>query len=602
MKHLKKLSVLLAALILIVSLTSCVARVSCISHIDEDKEGKFDGKCNNCGAAMEISNVEEISVVTVPTKTYYAFGEEIDPAGGVIKVEYKDDTPAEEIPMTAEGVEVRKPDMSTAGTKNVSVTYKKARTTFKIEVGQAKYNVYFNLNYAGAPAVDSQFITAGGRATDPSADIERAGYELDGWYTDEGCTAANRFDFTVDTIAGETTLYAKWVQVFKVTYNLNYTGAPAATERDTVNGKIENITPADRTDFTFIGWYMDAAGNTPVDYNATVTENTTVYAKWQDNSTGGAVYTVTFNHNYGTTPTKSTANVPEGLTVAAPATPTRGGIGDRGHVTTAGEFGGWYTDAACTTAYNFETPVTGNIELFAKWNKMYTFEAEYTDLVDADGNLLVGDGASGSATGLDMINSPSPDKEAYLQTSAGYYVTYLYTPDIALNFVINSDRAVNDAKLVIRITAEQAPFILVPTDDYMFDGDVPPGADAGEFDYGPDSGIAGEYFDGVHVMYSGYEISCNGTLINYDPIRVIDVSGHDAGGGQRPFSDFDVTLTLNLQKGRNVLTFKTANYNGMGGTMKASAPVFDCIKITTSAELSWEPLLWQKQEWGTVFG
>lgn len=31
-------------------------------------------------------------------------------------------------------------------------------------------------------------------------------------------------------------------------------------------------------------------------------------------------------------------------------------------------FGGWYTDAGCTTAYDFSTPVTKGLTLYAKWN------------------------------------------------------------------------------------------------------------------------------------------------------------------------------------------------------------------------------------------
>ena len=33
------------------------------------------------------------------------------------------------------------------------------------------------------------------------------------------------------------------------------------------------------------------------------------------------------------------------------------------------EFAGWYTDAACQTKYDFTSPVTGDITLYAKWNK-----------------------------------------------------------------------------------------------------------------------------------------------------------------------------------------------------------------------------------------
>ena len=51
-----------------------------------------------------------------------------------------------------------------------------------------------------------------------------------------------------------------------------------------------------------------------------------------------------------------------GSTVTKPADPTR-----EGYV-----FGGWYTDAACTKAYDFATAVTSDMTLYAKWTKNET--------------------------------------------------------------------------------------------------------------------------------------------------------------------------------------------------------------------------------------
>ncbi len=67
-------------------------------------------------------------------------------------------------------------------------------------------------------------------------------------------------------------------------------------------------------------------------------------------------YTVTFNDNgHGTAP--SSQSVDAGDTAAAPDDPTAAGY----------TFGGWYTEPACTNAWNFSTPVTSGITLYAKW-------------------------------------------------------------------------------------------------------------------------------------------------------------------------------------------------------------------------------------------
>ncbi len=559
MKHFKKLSTLLACVLLATSLSSCVAKITCISHIDKEP---MDGKCDNCQLEVEMSNIKAISVKTVPTKTYYGVGESnIDLTGGVLLVEYLDGTPTAEIPMTDEGVFVFAPNMNNKGETFVTLMCDKATTSFKIEIGDIKYNVFFDLGYEGGAAIEKQFISAGSSAAKP-ADPVREGYDFVGWYKDAALT--DTFDFALDKITQETTIYAKWSEKFTVTYVVNYEGGHNVT-KDTVNGKIPaDVQPETRTDYIFTGWYMDAACTIRVDYDATVSADTTVYAGWESSST--ATYTVTFNENYGDTPATSTATVVENRTAAAPATPTRASVSTEGHQVSAFTFGGWYTDAACTVAYDFATPVTADVTLYAKWTGTYVFEAEHVDLVDADGEPLKGMGASGGSVGKDMVDSPS-DAKVGINPSNGYYVTYLFAPGLTLNFNIVSDKDVTDATLIFRITAETVPYILAPID--------------------MDNGEDGE--DGV--MYSGYDISCNGTSLNYAPIKVLDVTGHEATGGQRPFSDFTIAVSLSLKKGNNVLSFMTANNRGMGGTMSATAPVIDCIKITTSASLSWTPNL-----------
>lgn len=49
--------------------------------------------------------------------------------------------------------------------------------------------------------------------------------------------------------------------------------------------------------------------------------------------------------------------VAEGQKVAKPEDPTKAGY----------TFGGWYTNEACTIPYDFNTPVSSNFKLYAKW-------------------------------------------------------------------------------------------------------------------------------------------------------------------------------------------------------------------------------------------
>ena len=71
-------------------------------------------------------------------------------------------------------------------------------------------------------------------------------------------------------------------------------------------------------------------------------------------------YVVTFNLNGKGT--DFTQDVYENRTIAAPADPT----------TTGFVFGGWYTNQACTSAFDFSTPITANTTLYAKWVQALT--------------------------------------------------------------------------------------------------------------------------------------------------------------------------------------------------------------------------------------
>ena len=96
----------------------------------------------------------------------------------------------------------------------------------------------------------------------------------------------------------------------------------------------------------------------------------------------GAVesWTVAFNSNGGSACDTKFVATADGKLVK-PADPTRDGY----------TFGGWYTDEACTEAYDFSTPVTADMTLYAKWTK---------NAVNPGGNGGAGsNGGNGSGTG-----------------------------------------------------------------------------------------------------------------------------------------------------------------------------------------------------------
>lgn len=118
-----------------------------------------------------------------------------------------------------------------------------------------------------------------------------------------------------------------------------------------------------RSGYKFAGWATDSDGYVVYEDGANVTLNDdlTLFAKWTKihSSSGGGVthYTVKFDTNGGSVITNKT--VTRNSKLAEPQAPTREGY----------SFIGWFTDKEMTDAYDFESKVTKNFTLYAKWEK-----------------------------------------------------------------------------------------------------------------------------------------------------------------------------------------------------------------------------------------
>lgn len=158
---------------------------------------------------------------------------------------------------------------------------------------------------------------------------------------------------------------------YTVTFNA-YGGYPTPDEQHVKSGE-KAVLPVAPTlkGYTFAFWYLgeDEQNATAYDFDTPVTGDITLTAKWNINK-----YTVTFN-SYGGTPVPPAQEVEYGLTATKPDDPTL-----KGHT-----FAFWYLgdDEQNATAYDFNTPVTENITLYANWKKnIYT--VTYTDGVDGE--------------------------------------------------------------------------------------------------------------------------------------------------------------------------------------------------------------------------
>lgn len=110
--------------------------------------------------------------------------------------------------------------------------------------------------------------------------------------------------------------------------------------------------------FTFKGWYLDENFKNKYDFNSKVSEDFTLYAKWRMSTDSDVRHTVTFVLNDGSDGTYQQSTVINNNSVSRPLTnPSRVGY----------TFKGWYDDETLTAKYDFSSPVTSDITLYAGW-------------------------------------------------------------------------------------------------------------------------------------------------------------------------------------------------------------------------------------------
>lgn len=156
------------------------------------------------------------------------------------------------------------------------------------------------------------------------------------------------------------------VAEFTVTFETN--GGNTINAQTFKYGTTKLPTPTRGNDM-FVGWYTDEACTEKFEK---VTEDMTLYAKW------GSEKVVTFKSNNGEA--DIVQSVASGELVNIPKEPVK-----EGNI-----FAGWYTEEALISEYKFDTPITEDITLYARWIEKDKFI--YGD-VDNDGIITGNDAA-----------------------------------------------------------------------------------------------------------------------------------------------------------------------------------------------------------------
>ena len=242
----------------------------------------------------------------------------------------------------------------------------------------SEYTITF---YIDGEAVDSIETSGNERLTLPAAP-EKDDHTFEGWFFDNGTwqerLTANTYEET--PLTEDVSVYAYYKKIggsepeqpqeYTVIFEVDH-GTPIAP---ITTSRIDEEPQTTRDGYTFAGWYKDGGFVKKAVFPYEVTEDQTLYAKWEKNK-----YTVRFDTDGGTYVSDMIVSVID----RSPET-TKDGY----------EFEGWYTDKTFSNKISFPYEVTEDLTLYAKWTQSGSGKIVFS--VDANGVLTGVSGLSGS--------------------------------------------------------------------------------------------------------------------------------------------------------------------------------------------------------------
>lgn len=301
------------------------------------------------------------------------------------------------------------------------------------------YEVTFDPANGQAPTVVT--VREGEVPTLPAAPV-LDGHTFLGWYIGD-------VKYDGSAINGSVTLTARWS-------DRNYTvrfdtagGTEAAPVTVGAGGTVsapENVT---REGYDLVGWYL---GDEEYDFDAPVTGNLTLTARWQVRT-----YTVRFDTAGGTA--AAPATVEHGSAVGAPENVTREGY----------RLVGWYLG---DETYDFDTPVTGDLTLTARW-EIRTFTVRF---LGADGEELKSETVEWGKAATAPEPPAAPEGSLFAgwdkdfgRVTEDLTVTATYGKKISVTFVSETGETLA-VVYAVKGSGVTAPALTAPGEQYELDG------------------------------------------------------------------------------------------------------------------------------------
>ena len=251
------------------------------------------------------------------------------------------------------------------GTTTRDVTKKCQYCGYEEKVKEYQVKLTYDAN-GGEGTIDSATGAAGESVTVAENVFTRNNYTFTGWNTQaDGKGTAYKAGDSFTLTDKDTVLYAQWSENAPAQVNVSYDANGGTGTMESITGDVgsEIVIGQNgfaRSGYTFTGWNTQADGKgtayKPGDSFTLTDEDTVLYAQWSK------LVTVSFDlcgHGGANIPSQTFVS---GNKASEPTAPKEDGW----------VFGGWYTEKGCQYRFSFDSAVTSDITLYAKWDRVTT--------------------------------------------------------------------------------------------------------------------------------------------------------------------------------------------------------------------------------------
>ena len=251
------------------------------------------------------------------------------------------------------------------GTTTRDVTKKCTYCGYEEKVKEYQVKLTYVAN-GGEGTIDSTTGAAGESVTVAENVFTRNNYTFTGWNTQaDGKGTAYKPGDSFTLTDEDTVLYAQWSENAPAQVNVSYNANGGTGTMESITGDVgSEIVIAQngfaRSGYTFTGWNTQADGKgtayKPGDSFTLTDKDTVLYAQWNK------LVTVSFDlcgHGGANIPSQTFVS---GNKASEPTAPKEDGW----------VFGGWYTEKGCQYRFSFDSAVTSDITLYAKWDRVTT--------------------------------------------------------------------------------------------------------------------------------------------------------------------------------------------------------------------------------------